>query len=57
MSSLKSRQHDEYAVLNYYNGISKYDLDRANLCMREAWKVKQMRRVENAAAKRDLING
>jgi len=40
MKSRKSRQHDEFAALNYYNQISKYDLDRANLCMREAWCAK-----------------
>ena len=57
MASLKSRQHDEYAEVNYYNQISKYELDRANLCMREAWKAKQARRVTNANAKRELING
>ena len=34
--SLKSKQHDEFAILNYYNQVSKYDLDRANLNMRKA---------------------
>ena len=57
MKSRKSRQHDEFAALNYYNQISKYDLDRANLCMREAWCAKQTRRVTNAKVKRELIDG
>ena len=46
--SLKSKQHDEFAILNYYNQVSKYDLDRANLNMRTAWHLKQKRRIENA---------
>ena len=53
--SLKSKQHDEFAVLNYYNKVSKYDLDRGNLKMREYWRTKQDRRVENAKAKREMI--
>lgn len=47
-----SRQHDEDAIVNYYQKVSKYDLDRANLCMRDMWREKQTRRVENAKAKR-----
>jgi len=56
-NKLKSKQHDEWAVLNYYNKVSKYDLDRSNLKMRQNQSVKQMRRFENAAAKRKMING
>lgn len=54
--SLKSKQHDEFAILNYYTKVSKYDLDRANMCMNEVWRHKQERRVENAKAKREMIN-
>lgn len=36
----KSKQHDEFAVLNFYQKVSKYDLDRANLNMRQAWTEK-----------------
>ena len=43
--------------MNYYNKVSKYDLDRANLKMREAFRQKSKRRVENARAKRDILNG
>ena len=52
----KSCQHDEFAVMNYYNKVSKYDLDRANLCMRDMWREKQSRRVDNARAKRQKLN-
>ena len=54
--NLKSQQHDEFAVLNYYKKVSKYDLDRANINMKDAWREKQTRRVENARAKREMIN-
>ena len=54
---MKSRQHDEWAILNYYNKVSKYDLDRANLKMRDAQREKSLRRVENAKAKREMIFG
>lgn len=53
---LKSRQHDEFAVVNYYSKMSKYDLDRANLCMQDMWREKQSRRVLNARAKRQKLN-
>ena len=53
--SLKSRQHDEYAILNYYDKQNKYELDRGNLKMRDAIIEKQKRRVENAKAKREMI--
>ena len=54
-ANIKSRQHDEFAILNYYSKVSKYDLDRAQLNMREASICKQQRRVENAQAKRTMI--
>ena len=54
--NLKSQQHDEFAILNYYKQVSKYDLDRGNLNMKDAWKEKQFRRIENARAKREMID-
>lgn len=51
----RSNQHDEFAVVNYYKKVSKYDLDRANLKMRDAWVEKSNRRVRNAAAKKHMI--
>lgn len=52
---LRSKQHDEFAVLNYYAKVSKYDLDRSNINMRQAKREKQNRREINARAKRDMI--
>jgi len=54
--NLRSRQHDEFAILNYYTKVSKYDLDRADLRIRDAMREKQARRIENARAKRNMIN-
>jgi len=41
--SLKSRQHDEYAVVNFYMKASKYDLDRANLNLAKLYREKLRR--------------
>lgn len=30
---VRSKQHDEYAVLNYYAKVSKYDLDKGTVNM------------------------
>ena len=38
--NLKSRQHDEYAVVNFYMKTSKYDLDRANLNVATLYREK-----------------
>jgi hypothetical protein len=50
---LRSRQHDEWAHLNYYTKVSKYDLDRGNIKMNSAQKEKNVRKVINARAKRN----
>jgi hypothetical protein len=52
---MRSKQHDEFAVLNYYAKVSKYDLDRSNINMQQAKREKQRRREINARAKRDQI--
>ena len=51
----RSKQHDEWAMLNYYTKVSKYDLDRKSINMERAKHEKQLRRVANAKAKKDLI--
>ena len=52
---LRSQQHDEFAVLNYYAKVSKYDLDRSNINMAKAKREKQFRREVNARAKKTII--
>ena len=37
--------------------VSKYDLDRANLCMRDAYMEKQRRKELNSKARRDILDG
>jgi len=53
---MRSKQHDEFAVLNYYAKVSKYDLDRSNINMQQAKREKQRRRELNARAKREMIS-
>ena len=55
LKNLRSKQHDEFAVLNYYAKVSKYDLDRSNINMQRAKREKQHRRELNARAKREMI--
>ena len=52
---MRSRQHDEYAVLNYYAKVSKYDLDMGTVNMQQARREKQRRREINARAKKEII--
>ena len=54
--NLRSKQHDEWAMLNYYTKVSKYDLDRASINMDKARHEKSLRRIVNAREKRDKIN-
>ena len=50
---VRSKQHDQWAKLNFFVKVSKYDLDRANIDMQKAMQEKKHRRVVNARAKRE----
>ena len=44
-------------MLNYLQKVSKYDLDRANLCMADIQREKNRRRHANAMEKRQSLEG
>ena len=44
-------------MLNYLQKVSKYDLDRANLCMADIQREKNRRRQANATEKRQSLEG
>ena len=48
----RTKQHDQYAMLNYYSKVSKYDLDRGDIDLTTAKLEKQRRRERNARHKR-----
>jgi hypothetical protein len=50
------KQHDEFAAINYFDKVSKYDLDRGHLNYKGLWKEKQDRRHINAQSKREEID-
>ena len=45
--------HDEYAKYNAFHNVSKYDLDRGHVNMRDIWRENDRRKVENARNKRE----
>ena len=53
---MREKKHKEWATINYYTKVSKYDLDRANVDMNTVQQEKKIRRVFNARAKKLLID-
>ena len=52
---VRAKHRDQFAAVNFLTQVSKYDLDRMNLNLKQAKVEKKYRRVLNAKRKKDTL--